>query len=257
MDQPHETTAFLRTLARAETATAREAWDEAAALWARVVAANPVEGRFWTRLADARCETKDYRGAVEASERALELRDGFPAETAYRIARCFALLQEQERALSWLERAWDLGYRYLERARGDDDLASLRGDARFRDLVALVDTADLPREEGWRADLCLLAREVKRRAYAPFRDVSEDRFDAAVAVSACANVRRNAVVSPGCATLDGPLSSADDDPPVSTILARPRLPRCRRANRADTRARPVPGGGPTRFRPGRACRRCW
>jgi len=36
------------------------------------------------------------------------------------------------------------------------------------------------RDEGWRADLRLLAREIKRRAYAPFAVISEEDFDRAV-----------------------------------------------------------------------------
>ena len=39
----------------------------------------------------------------------------------------------------------------------------------------------MTRDEGWRADLAFLAREIKRRAYAPFREISEPEFDAAVA----------------------------------------------------------------------------
>jgi len=184
MERGTDTGDFLRALARAEGATAREAWDEAAALWAAVVAANPVEGRFWTRLGEARHHAKDYRRAIAAFARALDLRDDFPAETAYRIACCHALLDAREQALAWLERAWGMGYRHVEHARTDDDLASVREDARFRELTGMLGAAGGSREEGWRGDLRFLAREVKRRAYAPFREVSEERFDAALAALA-------------------------------------------------------------------------
>ena len=42
--------------------------------------------------------------------------------------------------------------------------------------------ATMTRDEGWRADLAFLAREIKRRAYAPFREISEREFDAATAM---------------------------------------------------------------------------
>jgi tetratricopeptide (TPR) repeat protein len=180
LDGSEATEAFLRHLARAEAKSADCAWPEAASLWELVVAANPVEGHFWTQLAGARYHIDDYRGAITAYEHALALRDGYPAETAYRLACCYARLQDSAAALSWLERALDMGYRDLAHAQADDDLALLREDERFRELVGLIDTSHLSRDDGWRADLRFLAREVKRRAYAPFQHVSEERFDVVI-----------------------------------------------------------------------------
>lgn len=180
--QRHEgTNTFPQTLTRAERATAREDWGEASDAWAAVVAANPVQGQYWSKLAEARYRSTDYRSAIDAYKRALALRDGFPAETAYRIACAHALLGEPEDALSWLARAWELGFRHLDQARSEDDLASLRDTTRFRALVADIDAETMTREEGWRADLRLLSREVRRRAFDPFLYIPEDSFDAAVA----------------------------------------------------------------------------
>jgi tetratricopeptide (TPR) repeat protein len=171
---------FLRALARAETESAEERWEHAAALWGRVVASNPVEGRFWSKLGEARRKRNDYPGAIAAYERALELRDDDPAATVYAIACCHALFGDRVQALASFERALTMGYRHLDRAREDEDLAAIRDDPRFRELTGLVETAELSRDEGWRLDLRVLAREVKRRAYAPYRSQSERQFDAAV-----------------------------------------------------------------------------
>src|SRR6476469_403486 len=140
MQREEEAVRFLHDLARAERATERDAWNEAIDAWTRVVATNPVVGRYWHRLAEAMCRNQDFRGAIGAFDHALALRHGCPAETAYRIACCHALLDEPEEALSWLERSWALGFRHLDRARSDEDLVSLRANPRFRDLVADVDT---------------------------------------------------------------------------------------------------------------------
>jgi tetratricopeptide (TPR) repeat protein len=176
-----DSTVFLRTLARAETATATECWEHAAALWTRVTSANPTQASYWTKLGQARKKAEDYRGAIPAFERALELRDGFPFDTAYRLVACHALLGENADALSWLVKALEFGYRDLPQARKDDDLASLRDDPTFRELLGIVDTDGLSRDEGWRADLRFFSREVKRRAYAPFAHISEANFDAEIA----------------------------------------------------------------------------
>jgi tetratricopeptide (TPR) repeat protein len=175
---------FLRTLNRAEAASAAEEWEDAARWWQRVVASNPVEGRFWSKLAEARYRAKDYRGAISAAQEALALRDGFPSETVYRIACCQALLGGRELALASLEQALALGYRSLDHAASDDDLSSLRDDQRFRELVGLIDRDAFSRDDGWRFDVRFLAREVKRRAFDPFRYTSEQQFDAAVAALA-------------------------------------------------------------------------
>jgi hypothetical protein len=68
------------------------------------------------------------------------------------------------------------------RSRSDDHLASLRDDERFGELVgpAPADVEGLSRDEGWRGDLRLLAREVRRRAYAFPGSFPERKFDDAV-----------------------------------------------------------------------------
>jgi uncharacterized Zn finger protein len=43
-------------------------WAEAAVLWARVTAANPVNGDYWARLAEARFGNEEYEAAQQAYE---------------------------------------------------------------------------------------------------------------------------------------------------------------------------------------------
>ncbi len=175
-----DTVGYLRLVARAKAASRIESWQEAIALWEMVTAQNPVEGRFWAQLAEAYEWGSEYRRAIPAYAQVIALGVGYPAEAIYRIACCHALLGEPEKALAELRRAFDRGFRHVERAQTDPNLQSLHDDARFRDIVALVDTDTLGRDEGWRADLAHLSREVKRLGYAPFRFVSEAQFDAAV-----------------------------------------------------------------------------
>jgi tetratricopeptide (TPR) repeat protein len=167
----------LEALHRAEALTKEKKWPEAAAAWQKVVDANPHLGRAWRELGTALLRKGDYRKAIPAFERTRELGSGYPFNAAYNIACCHALLGEKEQALDWLQKALDLGFRSLRQIREDNDLRSLRDDERFKKMVAIVNVGRLSRDEGWRFDVDLLAREIKRTHYAPFRKVSREEFD--------------------------------------------------------------------------------
>jgi tetratricopeptide (TPR) repeat protein len=178
-DSPTKT--YLATLAQAEAKTTAKEWNDAAVLWGKIVQINPVEGRYWNQLASAYYNAKDYRKSIPAYEKQIELGYGIPANAAYNIACDYALLGENEQALKWLEKAFEMGFADLKNAQTDTDLESLRDDPRYRKLVVLVDTSKMTREEGWRYDLQLLSREIKRRGYHLFSRIgSESQFDAEV-----------------------------------------------------------------------------
>jgi tetratricopeptide (TPR) repeat protein len=194
---------FLRTLAEAEAKSAAAwpaaagKWPAAAALWARVVELNPVVGYYWVRLAEARYELDDFAGAIAAYEQAeragvwsrvaLNVEDGhpeafetvFPAEIAYRIATCRLRSGDTDGAVTGLRRAIDMGLRDLDRPRTDEHWEPVRSDPAVRELLGIFE-ASMTRDEGWRADVTFFAREVKRLAYAPFAETSEQDFDAAI-----------------------------------------------------------------------------
>lgn len=184
-----DTREYLQNLAKAEAYTGSARWPDAAALWEQVAERNPVNGTHWARLAEARFELGEYRGALAAYEKAQEtgvwsrreeIETMFPAEVAYRLATCHVALGEHESAVHELDRAVRLGLRDISRPLTDEHWEALRADEAVRELLGITETDGLSREQGWRADLSFLAREVKRRAYAPFLEVSEPDFDAAV-----------------------------------------------------------------------------
>ncbi|HYN88579.1 MAG TPA: hypothetical protein VER55_08610 [Ardenticatenaceae bacterium] len=180
---------YMQLLRLAEERTGASAWEEAAALWTQVVEINPTQGTSWARLGQARHRARQYRQAIPALERALHL-GPFPDlveydynhrwAPAYDIARCYAQLGEKEQALAWLRRALELGYRHRATIHQDEALQLLHDDERFRELAGSVNVSTMPRDEGWRHDLALLAQEIKRLHYDPFRHVSEAEFDALV-----------------------------------------------------------------------------
>lgn len=179
--QNSQTETYFETLAQADAKMSAKQWTEAAALLEQIVKLNPVEGKSWNRLARAYYNAKDYRKSIPAYERQIELGYGIPANAAYNVGCNYALLGEKESAIRWLEKAFAMGFPNLPNAQTDADLESLRDDSRYRNLVGLIDTSKMSREEGWRSDLQLLNREIKRKGYNLFpRTGTESDFDAAV-----------------------------------------------------------------------------
>ena len=183
---------FTGMVARARARTGDNDWAGAADLWAKVTAANPVNGDYWARLGEARFGAQDYPGAREAYQKALRLglRDPewtddapplMPGEIAYRIACCEAAAGDRETAVAALAAALDRGMRDLGRIRSDEHWQDLRADQRVRDMAGIIDAEVMSRDDGWRYDLGFLAREIKRLAYAPFAIRPEAEFDRAVA----------------------------------------------------------------------------
>jgi tetratricopeptide (TPR) repeat protein len=174
---------FLSTLRQAREASQAKQWTEAASLWEEVTKENPVTGDFWLQLARARHNHQDYAGAITAYEKAMSLGvNGLRSDIPYELARCYARLGKRNLALEWFEKAMKVGYRDLQNAQQDAELQSLHSDPKFRELTATVDPSSMSRDEGWRFDLRLMAREIARRGYAPFRQISREEFDRRVAV---------------------------------------------------------------------------
>ena len=178
--QDSNAASFLALVRAAEAKSNAQQWQDAVSLWEKIVEQNPVQVSYWRALANAAYQAKDYRKAISAFEKVVELRGGFPSAAAYNIARCYALLGDKEQAWRWLQKAFAMGFRNLESAQTDPDLALLRDDPRYRQLVGLVDVTRMSRVEGWRYDLNFFAREVRRKAFSVPRRISQAEFDAAV-----------------------------------------------------------------------------
>jgi tetratricopeptide (TPR) repeat protein len=185
---PMPAPAFVALVEQANARTAAKDWAAAMPLWERVVAANPVEGRFWNALATARYNARDYRAAIPAYRKAVELGYGIGGNALYNLACSYALAGQPAEALAALSRALAAGFNDLGLLRTDPDLATLRGDPRFAALVPLPGAPPASRAEGWRSDLHFLLWQIDRLAPDPYRlrprSWFEQQFEALAASSA-------------------------------------------------------------------------
>src|SRR5215472_5863924 len=188
---------FQRLTAEAQSRLGANDWAGATRLWEQVVAANPVMGSHWAGLAAARFESGDYLAAVDAFRRVLELgvrpaeRDHemfpgdmpylIPGEVAYSVACCYARLADADRAVEALSDALERGFRDLHRPQSDEHWKPLLTDTKVREMLGIIDAAALSRDDGWRADLDFLAREITRLARAPFEHLRPEQLSSQVA----------------------------------------------------------------------------
>jgi hypothetical protein len=160
----------------ARAAVDRGDWKIALDPLARLTAQSPLNGEFRLSLARARYYTGDFAGAEADYKTAFALKAEDPALAAYGVAKCAARLGTSADAMIWLKRAVSLGFRRLEDARSDDDLASLRSNPEFRKLLGLPGATPPSRDDGWRGDIRFLADWVEHKSYHPFRTETADRY---------------------------------------------------------------------------------
>ena len=100
---------------------------------------------------------------------------------AYSVACCYARLADADRAVEALSDALERGFRDLHRPQSDEHWKPLLTDTKVREMLGIIDAAALSRDDGWRADLDFLAREITRRARAPFEHLRPEQLSSQVA----------------------------------------------------------------------------
>jgi beta-lactamase regulating signal transducer with metallopeptidase domain/tetratricopeptide (TPR) repeat protein len=116
----------------------REAWRRAVPRYERFSAAHPELGRAWYNLGFARLAADDAEGARQAFEKSLSL-DYRRAATLYNIGCAEARLNHKDRAFERIFQALDAGFDQVGTITDDEDIDSLRGDARFRQVLRRVE----------------------------------------------------------------------------------------------------------------------
>lgn len=100
-----------------------------------------------SRDADSHARRDEYLATARAAQaRQIEL-DHLPAVGHYNAACVDAIQGRVDSGLDHLAASINLGFRDFELMRGDPDLDGLRGNSRFNDLLASVESAPRPKQE--------------------------------------------------------------------------------------------------------------
>lgn len=129
-------------MSQAETLYQAQKWTEAARAFEAVTKAEPANGRAWLRLGGSLHQLGRYEQAVSALQRAVEILKGPIA--MYNLASAYARLGDKEKAFEWLNKALNAGFPQVSLLQQDDDLVSLRNDARFKEVLALGERLTKP-----------------------------------------------------------------------------------------------------------------
>jgi transcriptional regulator GlxA family with amidase domain len=107
---------------------------DAAAAYRSVLAASPEDAFAWYRLGANLQRAGDLPGAIEAAQNAARS-EAMRGSALYNLACAYALQGKKDDALGALEQAVAAGFRSKGLLESDDDLATIRGEARFRKVV--------------------------------------------------------------------------------------------------------------------------
>jgi Flp pilus assembly protein TadD len=95
------------------------------------------DGEYWFSRGYALHQSDHYIEAIEAFTHSIGL--GYRQATAmYNVACGYALLNDKENAIFWLERSLTVGFDRTDLLRTDSDLDPLRSDPRFNEIVRKV-----------------------------------------------------------------------------------------------------------------------
>ncbi len=111
-----------------------ESFEELEELCNRQIAVNPNNGRAHSRLGWALVSQGFYEDAIESFQTQYDL-GHVTTYASYNVACCYALMDEVDLALEWLEKSVESGYDQPLALQEDSDMENLRDDPRFGELI--------------------------------------------------------------------------------------------------------------------------
>ena len=117
-------------------------WEHAIKAFSSIVRRAPSDGPARYGLGHANYGAAKYADAIAAFGRCVDI--GHNRVAMYDLACCYALSNDKEKAIEWLDRSVQNGFDQSAHMRNDPDLASLREDPRFKSIVAQASVLERP-----------------------------------------------------------------------------------------------------------------
>lgn len=118
-------------------------WANAAKAFENITKKDSANFQAWNQLGAALLSLGQYDKAAAAYEKAVALNSSSPI-TPYNLACAYARLNDKDKAFAVLNKIVPAGFFKPEQISGDADLASLRDDPRFKELLAQAQKAVRP-----------------------------------------------------------------------------------------------------------------
>ncbi|MGH9941383.1 MAG: tetratricopeptide repeat protein [Pyrinomonadaceae bacterium] len=112
-------------------------WDESAKAYEALTKAQPNNGQAWFRLGASLMSSNKHEQAIAPLQKAVQILQG--PLVMYTLGTAYARLNDKDKAFEWLNTAAGAGFAQLSRLQTDQNLASLRDDARFKALAEGVE----------------------------------------------------------------------------------------------------------------------
>jgi transcriptional regulator GlxA family with amidase domain len=123
-----------RAIQQASVQAQDKNWTAAVETYRELLKEQPADAALWNPLAQTLVAMKDYDGAIEAYSHVAESKEQ-RAGALYNTACVYSLKSDNDRALEYLGKAVDAGFKGSW-ALSDPDLENVRKDARFQKLAA-------------------------------------------------------------------------------------------------------------------------
>ncbi|HLO99414.1 MAG TPA: S41 family peptidase [Fimbriimonas sp.] len=153
---------------------------DAVAAFKRALAIHPEDGNVWAAMAQAAVRGNLPDDVIVAADGVLKygaFGAKVRAQAYFEIACAYCAKNEPEKAWQALNSAMDAGFRSLETVRTDKRLDLIRSHKGFETLAATKDVKKMSRVDGWKYDLWLLDRELRRIHKSPYLMVSKSDRD--------------------------------------------------------------------------------
>ena len=132
--------------AAADAAFLSKDFKSSAALYADLLEDQPLNGKAWFRLGFAQNSLGEYAKSATSFEKSYTA--GFmPIISMYNVACGYARVGDKAKALFWLQKIADSGYRDIGQLVKDSDFDSIRNEAKFGQIMAQIKNNATPCEK--------------------------------------------------------------------------------------------------------------